>query len=201
MRPLATSALLLAFSAACNMAPPPRPVSDAGQATRPSVARIRGAVLNRNSLQPVSDAVLTKPAGGTFKLADLKGKVVLVDFWATYCGPCRAQAPKLAALREKYRSKGLEIVGLNVDDSKDLGLVKEFMSSVKMIYPVGRNREVSDAFLDGTEDETGAPPIPQLFVFARNGRLINHFVGYDPKADAQLEQLISQELSTTPSSP
>ncbi len=197
------AALLLACSAACNMAPPPQPVSDARPATRPSAARIRGAVLSQNSLQAVSNAVLTKPAGGTFKLADMKGKVILVDFWATYCGPCRAQAPKLAALREKYRSKGLEVVGLNVDDPKDLGLVKEFMSSVKMTYPVGRNREVSDAFLDGTEDDTGAPPIPQLFVFGRNGRLINHFVGYDPKdpqADGQLEKLINQELSTTPAS-
>ncbi len=190
---------LLLLCAACNMAPPPQPVTGARPAGVAATARPSGAVLKEGSVQPVSDVVLQKPEGGTFKLADLKGKVVLVDFWATWCGPCREQAPRLAALRTKYQSKGLEVIGLNLDPPNDNALVQKFIKDAGINYPVGQGgRLLSDAFLNGTEDETGEAPIPQLFVFARDGRLVEHFVGNRPEHAAALEKIVNQELSVTP---
>jgi thiol-disulfide isomerase/thioredoxin len=192
------AALLLAL-AACNMAPPPQPVAEARPGSSAAPAKARGTVLKERSLQPVSDVVLQKPEGGTFKMADLKGKVILVDFWATWCAPCREQAPRLAALRTKYQDKGLEVVGLNLDPPNDTALVKKFIKDAGINYPVGQGgRLFSDAFLNGTEDDTGEAPIPQLFVFARDGRLVEHFVGNRPEPAAALEKIIIQELSVAP---
>lgn len=192
------AALLLAISA-CNMAPPPQPAAEARPGGSTAAAKARGTVLKERSLQPVSDVVLQKPEGGTFKMADLKGRVILVDFWATWCAPCREQAPKLAALRTKYQDKGLEVVGLNLDPPNDTALVKKFIKDAGINYPVGQGgRLFSDAFLNGTEDDTGEAPIPQLFVFARDGRLVEHFVGNRPEHAAALEKIITQELSVAP---
>ncbi|HZS04550.1 MAG TPA: TlpA disulfide reductase family protein [Blastocatellia bacterium] len=197
----AVCALLLALSSACNMAPPPQPITGAGPGGKNSTARATGLVRVQNSIQPVKEAALQKPEGGTFRLGDLSGKVVLVDFWATWCGPCREQAPRLAALRAKYQDKGLEVVGLNLDPPESNSEVKKFIKDAGINYPVGQgSRSVVDSFLSGTEDETGDAPIPQLFVFARDGRLVKHFTGNRPEHAPALEQIISQELSSAPAS-
>jgi thiol-disulfide isomerase/thioredoxin len=167
---------------ACQTAPPPRPVS------------------TEHSIQSVSNQAMLKPDGGTFKLAEARGKVVVVDVWATWCGPCRQQAPKLAELNARYHDRGLEVIGLSLDDPKEhQAEVAQFMRSAGINYTIAyASRRVSDAFLHGTEDETGAPPIPQLFVLSRAGRLVEHFIGEDPaRGLAPLEQVINQQLSLT----
>jgi thiol-disulfide isomerase/thioredoxin len=169
----------------CNSAPPPQVQSDA-----------RGAVLKRESLQPVSQLALAKPEGGEFRLADYSGKVIVVDFWATWCPPCRAQAPKLAEMSQKYRERGLEIIGFNLNQRTDSLEVKKFIQDAGMTYQSGyAEKRISDAFLNGTEDETGSAPIPQLFVFSREGKLVKHFIGNTPGHLQELEQIISAELA------
>jgi thiol-disulfide isomerase/thioredoxin len=194
---LAAGLVLLAV-AACDSAPPPQPVADTRATGAAPNARPMSEISRQRRLEPVANVVLQKPEGGSFKLSELKGKVVLVDFWATWCPPCREQAPRLAALRTKYQSKGLEIVGLNLDPPNDKALVMKFIKDAGINYPVGQGgRLFADAFLSGTEDETGEAPIPQLFVFGRDGRLLEHFVGNRPEHAAALEQLITQELAAT----
>lgn len=76
----------------------------------------------------------------------------------------------------------------------------KFIKDAGMDYTVGyAGKKVSDAFLSGTEDETGSAPIPQLFIFSRDGRLIEHLIGDNPEHTARLEQVINQQLSSVAS--
>jgi cytochrome c biogenesis protein CcmG/thiol:disulfide interchange protein DsbE len=150
----------------------------------------------------VSELAIPKPDGGSFRLADLRGKVVLVDFWATYCPPCVKQMPQLAALGTRYRDRGLEVVGLTVNQREDNAEVTAFIQRTGITYPIGyADRRVSGAFLNGTEDETGSPPIPQLFILGRDGQLVEHLIGNDPEHTlARVEKIINQQLAQVASS-
>jgi thiol-disulfide isomerase/thioredoxin len=186
------------FTVACDSAAPPRAIGDsansvpAQRAQKPAPARDPQAVESASSVQ------ITKLDGGTFKLSDFRGKVLVVDFWATYCPPCVRQVPRLAELSRKYRDKGLEVVGLTSDDKADQEKVVEFLKKAGADYTVGyENQWLSSAFLKGTEDETGQAPIPQLFVISRQGRVVDHFIGEDPRRGIEdLEQVVSQQLSS-----
>ena len=187
--PVMGAALL---SLACQSAGPPQPVADASRTS--SETRRRNT---ERTIKTASGLSIPKPDGGAFKLSDLHGKVVVVDFWATYCPPCVRQMPGLAELSKRYRDRGLEVVGLTLNERSDNSEVEGFLKRFAVDYTIGyADRRLSSAFLNGTEDETGAPPIPQLFVLARDGRLVEHLIGEDPERGlARLEQVINQQLS------
>lgn len=176
------------FLQGCNFAAAPKAVS-AG--TKPRAATIE------RSVEAVRSDSISRPQGPSFTLADFKGKVVVIDFWATFCGPCRQQTPELVELSRRHRDKGLEVVGLTIDEKKDEGLVLDFMKSMGMNYTIGyADDRFSRAFLRGTEDETGAPPIPQLFIFAKDGKLVEHLVGYRPDHGVEyLDRIVSEQLA------
>src|SRR6185295_12787190 len=97
--------------------------------------------------------------------------------------------------------RGLEVVGLSLNDPKEQQAeVEQFIKQAGVNYTIAyADRRISDAFMRGTEDETGSPPIPQLFVFSRDGRLVEHFIGEDPERGlTQLEKVINQQLSSEP---
>ncbi len=130
--------------------------------------------------------------GRSLPLGQLKGKVVILDFWATWCPPCREEIPHLVQLTEKYQERGLEIVGLTIEDpTADLEKVQRFMQRFHINYPVG----FSTSELFETYIGPGEQPIPQTLVFDRQGRLQAHLVGFDPRRDPQrLESLITRLL-------
>src|SRR5262249_690664 len=105
-------------------------------------------------------------------------------------------------LSNRYRDQGLEIVGLTSNEKSEEKEVKEFIKKVGINYEVAyANRWVSRAFLTGTEDATGAPPIPQLFVISRVGRVVDHLIGENPERGLPyLEKIVTRELAlnTTP---
>ena len=103
--------------------------------------------------RPVANlAFVLKDAGGRdVRLADLKGKPLLINFWATWCGPCKAEIPWFVEFSERYKAQGLTVLGISVDDSADE--IKAYAAEHKVTYPllVGRDRaDVSKAF--GAED-------------------------------------------------
>lgn len=130
--------------------------------------------------------------GQPLRLSELKGKVVILNFWATWCASCRSEIPHLASLAEKYGRQGVEVVGLSVEDpSADRDKVQRFKERFRMGYTVGfSSQELLEAYVG-----PGQQPIPQSLVFDRQGRLQAHLVGFDPRRDPpRLESLITRLL-------
>jgi len=185
------------LTAACGSAAPPRAIDDRADSAAQAAPKTPPGS-DQKAIESASKVQITKLDGGTFKLSDFQGKVLVVDFWATYCPPCVRQVPRLAELSKKYRDKGLEVVGLTSDDKANQEEVVKFLKKAGADYTIGyENQWLSSAFLKGTEDETGAPPIPQLFIISREGRVVGHFIGESPQRGIKdLEQVVSQQLAS-----
>jgi len=129
--------------------------------------------------------------GRPLSLASLRGKVVILDFWATWCGPCRASMPALQHLYDVYRSRGLEILGATWNDSGD---PDSFAKKLGISYPHVKGDAIAEAY---GVNKSG---IPTMFVIDRDGRVADFFIGWDGEATArQLNTRISSLVTGTPS--
>ena len=110
--------------------------------------------------------------GNTVRLTDFAGKVIILDFWATWCGPCKKGIPEFVELQKTYSKMGVTIVGIALDD---YDAVKKFYQDYKMNYPVlmGTNEIVK---LYG-----GIRGIPTAFIISKDGTIRQRYEGYRPK--------------------
>lgn len=123
------------------------------------------------------------------KLGEMKGKVTVLDLWATYCPPCLEEIPHLVSLQEKYKAQGFEVVGLHVGGAEDRPKVPEFVEKLKMNYTLAYPEDDLTSTLSG-----GDSRIPQTFVFGRDGKLIRKIVGFDKEKKAELDAAIEQAI-------
>jgi thiol-disulfide isomerase/thioredoxin len=123
------------------------------------------------------DAQIQAVGGGSFRLSDYKDKTVVLDLWATWCGPCRAEIPHLVELHREYGGKGVEVIGLTTEDPNTTAeAVADFAKELKITYKLGWARgDVAQALMNGR------PSIPQTFVIAPGGRIVTKFVGYSDR--------------------
>src|SRR5262245_40323018 len=127
----------------------------------------------------------------TFRLEDFHGKVVVINIWASWCGPCRREIPEYEKVRKSYQGKDVEFVGLTTEDPRSASdKVNRFLRETPFAFRLGwADRELARTLMNGR----GA--IPQTLVIDGEGRVLNHWSGYSPgQSGSRLKQAIEQAL-------
>ena len=143
---------------------------------------------------PAPDLKVKDVNGQEVSLEAYKGKVVLLNFWATWCGPCRAEIPSLIRIQEKYKDR-LQIIGMDVDDD-DEGLLRAFVKNQGINYPVATT-SVPLRLAYG-----GIPALPTLFVINQDSKVVQKHVGlfnpvlYEVEARALLDMPVPARVET-----
>ena len=137
-------------------------------------------------LAPINEA-------GFQKLVDShKGKVVLYDFWATWCAPCRAELPQLALLEDKLRSRGLEVVTISADDREHKAAAEKFIQMFRVDGPAYLKQADNDDHFINAIDPKWSGALPALFLYDKAGRKVRSFIGETDMA--ALEKAIRKVL-------
>jgi cytochrome c biogenesis protein CcmG/thiol:disulfide interchange protein DsbE len=151
-------------------------------ADRPGV---RAALQPANQRKAAPEFALTDSNGKTVSLKDYQGKIVLLDFWATWCHGCKEEIPWFAEFERKYGEKGFAVVGVSMDD-EGWKVVKPFMESTKVPYRIVLGDDV-------TAKKYNIENMPDTFLIDRDGRIAAAYIGLVDKDD--VEQNIRAVLS------
>jgi thiol-disulfide isomerase/thioredoxin len=149
----------------------------------------RSLLITKSS--PAPDFTLDSLDGKSMKLSDLRGKAVLLNFWATWCGPCKIETPWLVELQNQYGHDGLQVVGVEMgDDSKDD--ITKFAKDMGINYPLLIGKEaVGEAY-------GGVPALPESFFIGRDGKIVDKIIGL--KGRSEIEDSIKRALDTAATS-
>ena len=152
----------------------------------------------KNALQDINkapDFTLLSINDSSYTLSKMEGKVVLINFWATWCGPCRMEIPEFNELQKTYHERGLNILGISVSDNKKQ--LKNFTKSFAVDYPLlyGSAKDMNKVM----RDYDGVYAVPSSFLIGKNGNIIWKYPGailknYDPQTFADLVYKIEKEL-------
>jgi cytochrome c biogenesis protein CcmG/thiol:disulfide interchange protein DsbE len=136
---------------------------------------------------PAPDFTLESLDGKTMSLSQLRGKAVLLNFWATWCGPCKIETPWLVELQNQYGPQGLQIVGVEAgDDGKED--IEKFVKDMGINYPILIGKEsVGDAY-------GGVPALPETFFIGRDGKIVDKSMGLHGRAE--IEDSIKKALGS-----
>ena len=133
--------------------------------------------------------------GQRAQISDYKGKVLLLDFYATWCDPCRAETPHLVYLHQRYAAQGLRIVGLNVGGADDHAEVPAFATEFGIQYLLAvPDDDFVDQYLGLNRN------IPQSFIFDRQGKVVKRFVGFGQGSAQELDRTVESTLAQSSNS-
>ena len=143
----------------------------------------------KRNFAPAPDVQFTKLDGSPLRLKDLRGRVVLLNFWATWCIPCRSEIPSLSAMQKDFESRGLSIIGVSYDDTADL--VQQFQKDIPQSYQV---------VLGGREVGADLPaaPLPTTYIIDREGRIREKIIGERTRTqfESSIKPLLEESQAT-----
>ena len=138
---------------------------------------------------PAPDVQFTKLDGSPFRLKDLRGRVVLLNFWATWCIPCRSEIPSLSAMQKDFEARGLSVIGVSYDDTADL--IQDFQKDIPQSYQI---------VLGGREvgSQMPASPLPTTYIIDRQGNVRDKLIGERSRAafEAIIKPLLDESQTT-----
>ncbi|HWB99557.1 MAG TPA: TlpA disulfide reductase family protein, partial [Bryobacteraceae bacterium] len=137
------------------------------------------ALLAAVQLMPVDEASFPK------LIAARQGQIVLVDFWATWCAPCREELPQLAALEKKWRDRGLVLLTVSADEPEQASEAVEFLQKCGIRFPAWRKNAKSDEDFINSIDRKWSGALPALFLYDRQGRKVRSFIGETTVAEIE----------------
>ena len=132
------------------------------------------------------DFTLKTLDGQEVTLSKLRGKVILLDFWATWCGPCRESIPHLVHLQKTYQEKGFEVIGMNMDKG-DAETVRHFVKSMDIPYTIALTP-------DEVSRNYGVTALPTTILIDKEGKIRQKFLGFTSEISKQITSLVSELL-------
>ena len=131
--------------------------------------------------------------GKSIRLSDLRGKAVLLNFWATWCGPCKIEMPWFVELQKRYGPQGLQVVGVAMDDASKEDIAK-FIKEMGVNYTILLGKEsVGDQY-------GGVPALPETFFIGRDGKIVDKIIGLKGKSEIEdsIKRALNTQAGTTP---
>lgn len=132
---------------------------------------------------------------GSFRFADFNGKVIVINLWASWCGPCRREVPEYEKVRKAYQGRDVEFIGLTTEDPRTSSdRVNKFLRQISFGFRLGwADRELARILMNGRNS------IPQTFVIDADGHIVSHWTGYSPgQSGNRLRQTIEHALVAAP---
>jgi thiol-disulfide isomerase/thioredoxin len=150
---------------------------------------------------PPADPAVIDAAGYAAIVARHRSKPLMVNFWATWCEPCREEFPMVNELAQKYAPAGLRVVGVSLDGDAELELVRRFLARTKPVFPNYRRKEGPEEPFINSVDRTWRGAIPATFFYDGNGRIVARLVGEHkrPEFEAAIEDLLRRASLSPPS--
>src|SRR5689334_16329194 len=192
---VATTAAAQSGRRATNPPPPPPPPPPAEVVSEAAPEGIMPAIDATGVLpERLLDHELKAVDKGSFKLSDFTGKIIVVNLWASWCGPCRAEIPDYEKVRKEYAGKSVEFIGLTTEDPRTAtGKVQKFVRDFNFGFRLGwADPETAHTLMGGRN------VIPQTIVIAADGHIISHWRGYSRgQSRDHLEQVLDSALKDT----
>jgi peroxiredoxin len=137
--------------------------------------------------EPAPPFMVTSTTGQKISLDNYRGKVLFLEFFATWCAPCKDSVLHLTSLSSKYGKQGVQVLGLSLDNDKDMAL-REFIIANRISYPVATAEE-------GIQVDYSVRSVPTLYVITRQGLIADKFFGYNEDIESRIDQLLIKLLS------